>query len=896
MKKLAQLLALATLFAAGCQTDQTANNPLGCDEGAVISISLQPTTRTSLGNKGDNGIYPVYWSEGDKIAVNGVESNEVKIDAENRAKASFAFTTATPSRPYYITYPYCASTTAGQPVVEFLAEQGYAEGTFALGSTPMCGYSETSGSTISLSHLASVLRLPIKAKENGAILEKVVITSMSGAKLSGEFAVDCKNATISATENTSSSVTYKLPANFALSTTDVSALYIALPAVEVGNCTIDFVEASGEKMVASWAPNKPLSKGIVREFNTIEYKSKSYTTLQPLEVEEDSFEIFYKKVYGNVRYSDGTPIANVAVSDGFQVVTTDANGYYEMEGLTYDNRYIYCSLPNDVVVPIDELGRPGFFQKYPANSPRYDFTFEKLQGGPESEFSLFAIADTHGTSSNAINRLKVECVGGIKAEKQRRTPTPCYSIICGDIVCSSYLDTLEESAQQVAFMDEMVSAFAPSQTDGVPTFYVMGNHDYDIWDFKSLRYATLETLNYHAQDAYEAHFGPANYSFNRGNTHIVCMRDILWPQSCIDNLTSADCYCGFMDYQVEWLRQDLANVPKSKKVILCVHIPLVEYYHRTDDKYANVHIKEVVDMISEYAEPQIFSGHTHENRDFKGGSTKFDYSSPVSEKTIVGNWSRGVTVTENGFVEKLAGDGAPYGFDVYDIAGATFTNHYFVDCTSDKSHNFDTDYVMRTYITSDVYGGDCDGDGQIYTNSSHLSHERYFKFYSTTAYNSSNELRYDTYFHVNIFNGSPDTWSVKLYVDGKYVKDLAWAKQNHDNGWESESPTKFEWAGSGSGTIEDPWRTSALSNSQDWWYIAYVVNETAATSGQTTDGKCHHKWYGYIPVVHMENIKSGNFYIEATHTEFGQTKVYRTNKIFGRNEYNGYINYKPKNE
>ncbi len=893
MKKFLLLLSAVGMIATACQTDATTDNAIGIgngEEGTTLAVSLAET-RTALGGKVGTS-YPVYWSEGDKLVVNGYLSDKVQINEDNRASALFTFEKAELSHPFYITYPYCASSTAEQSIVEFLAEQTYTEGTFAAGYAPMCGYTENKGDKIVLNHLAATLRLPVKSSFKGAILEKVVITSSN--KIAGEFAVDCKNATISATEGCSNIVTYNLPANFALSTTTVRDLFITLPGVNIGSCTVEFVEASGKNMVAKWAPNAPLSKGVVREFKTITLEEKVGVSLEMLPVEEDEFTIFYKNIYGHVRYSDGSPIAGVAVSDGFQVVTTDENGYYELSGITYEARYIYCSLPADVEVPIDELGRPGFFQKYPSNTNQYDFTFNRI--AKEEAFSLFVIADTHGNSNTAINRLKVECVGGIRAEKQRKGSMPCYSIICGDIVCATYLHTVKESAQQLVCMDKMIDTFSPTNTGDVPTFYVMGNHDYYIWDFQCMKYNTLELLNYHAQDAYEAHFGPANYSFNRGNTHIVCMRDILWPQSCIDNRTSADCYCGFMDYQVEWLRQDLANVPKSNKVILCVHIPLVEYYHSTSEKYVNANIKEVVDMISEYAESQILSGHTHENRDYKVGSTNYtSYTSPVNEKTILGNWSRGDAVTEYGFEEKLAGDGSPYGFDVYDVAGAAFTNHYFVDCTNNKSHNFDTDYVMRLYISSDVYGGDSTGDGKVYSNSSHASHERYFKFYDVTAYNSQNELRYDTFFHVNIFNGSPDTWSVKLYVDGAYVKDLAWRKENHSNGWEDESPTAFLWSANGAGTADDPW-VPGSSNSQDWWYISYVVNETGGSSSQTTDGKCHHKWYGYIPVAHIEDIKAGNFYIEATHTEFGQTKVYRTNKIFGQKDYNGYANYLPKNE
>ena len=891
MKKLLLLLAVAGIFAVGCQTDNTSDNAVNVGDGATLTISL-PQTRTSLGGKvGDT--YPVYWSEGDKIVVNGSLSEEVKTNPEDKTLASFGFSNGLPSTPYHITLPYCSATSAEQPVVEFPAEQAYSKDTFAPNCAPMCGYAEMKSKTITLKHLASVLRIPVKAKFDGAILEKVVLTAENS--VTGEYNVDCQNVAITATENVGNVVTYTLPANFALSSSTESVLHIVLPAVEVGACTIEFIEKGGEKMVATWTPEGSLPKGVVREFAAVIYEPKAETLLQPLVTEEDEFTIFYENIKGYVRYTDGSPIANVAVSDGFQVITTDENGYYELSGLTYENRYIYCSLPADVEVPIDELGRPGFFKKYPSNTNQYDFTFNRI--AKEEAFSLFVIADTHGESNTAINRLKVECVGGIKAEKQRKGSMPCYSIICGDMVTASYKHTKEESAQQVAYMGEVVSAFAPSQTDGVPTFYVMGNHDYYIWDFQCMKYNTLELLNYHAQDAYEAHFGPANYSFNRGDTHIVCMRDIVWTQSSVDNRTSDGYHCGFMDYQVEWLRKDLANVPKSNKVILCVHIPLVEYYHSTDEKYVTANIKTVVDMISEYAEPQIFSGHRHESRDYKAGSTNFtSYTSPVSEKSIVGCWKRGSNVTEYGFEEKLSGDGSPYGFDVYDVAGAAFTNHYFVDCTSNKSHNVDTDYVMRLYISSDVYGGDSNGDGKVFEKSGHASHERYFKFYDKEAYTSQNELRYNTLLHLNIFNGSPDTWKVKLYVDGVYVKDFGWRKESRSNGWEEYTPKLFAWSsgGTGSGTAEDPW-VPGESNSQDWWYISYVVNETSAGE-QTADGRCHHKWHSYIPVAHMENIKAGNFYVEATHTEFGQTKVYRTNKIFGPKDYNGYANYLPKNE
>ena len=86
MKKIIALSALLFSFAIGCQRDVSADLT-SVEDGVVLSVSLAPT-RVSLGSKeGDK--YPAYWDEGDRLAVNGVQSDEAVIDADNRAKARF---------------------------------------------------------------------------------------------------------------------------------------------------------------------------------------------------------------------------------------------------------------------------------------------------------------------------------------------------------------------------------------------------------------------------------------------------------------------------------------------------------------------------------------------------------------------------------------------------------------------------------------------------------------------------------------------------------------------------------------------------------------------------------------------------------------------------------------
>ena len=298
MKNFIHLFALLSFILVGCQTDTLSDAALGAGDANVLNVSLGQT-RVSLGAKGSDGIYPLYWSEGDKIVVNGIQSAEAQIDAANKASAKFSFAESTLSYPYNITYPYCVSTTAEKAVVEFPAKQIYTEGTFSANSVPMCSYVENAGKGIVLDYLATILHFTVKTDAEGVVLDRVVITSTSGAKLSGEFEVNCQSATITATDNSESVVTYELPDNFTLSTTTPSDLFVSLPAVAVGVCKVEFVETSGEKMVASWAPDGSLPKGVVREFAPITYKVGVFGELQGFDSEEDVFEEPYKKYAEN---------------------------------------------------------------------------------------------------------------------------------------------------------------------------------------------------------------------------------------------------------------------------------------------------------------------------------------------------------------------------------------------------------------------------------------------------------------------------------------------------------------------------------------------------------------------------------------------------------------------
>ena len=409
---------------------------------------------------------------------------------------------------------------------------------------------------------------------------------------------------------------------------------------------------------------------------------------------------------GTVKYSDGTPASGISVSDGFSVAVTGSDGKYHLE-TTPDSWYIYVSLPSDAVVKKKSDGRPDFFIPYEESGSTYDFTFERQ--AVESQFLLFALADPQahykarsGQNIADTKRFLQEAVPGINNHISEQS-LPCYGVTLGDIVYS------EDSRNSNPGMAEMVSSCG--QLD-MPVFQTMGNHDYTFFYETSplSTDAKSSTLYLKAQRCFEEAFGPVNFSFNRGDVHVICMRNIIY-ESTTD---ASDYVCGYTDDQWAWLQADLANVPKSKMVILCGHIPLV-------GRTGNQHVSDVLSLIKQYKNPRIFSGHTHYKRyaDSVGGVPEHIHGA------VCGQW----------WWSNIEGDGNPNGYTVYKLDGTTIKDEYTMGF---NTHMDSRDYQMRIYRGSIITGGS------------------YAKF---------NWNRGESRLMINVFNGD-SRWKVQVYEDG----------------------------------------------------------------------------------------------------------------------------------
>ena len=244
MKNLTKLfLAVAAgMFALSCVTDATNDLEVNLGGGQVteINISLEES-RTELGAEAD-GIYPLYWSEGDAISVNGTASAALSAAQAGSAAATFVVN-GTLATPYCIAYPAAPT---GQ--VLFAENQTHVgNSTFGSGVSTMYAYGDSNG--VQLSHLTGVLKIGVVGS---ATITKAQISTIDRAPIAGPFALDFTNGKLTATAESKSVINYLIPTTADSEGLELSNepqyLHVVVPAGVYDELYVTLFDAEGGAM------------------------------------------------------------------------------------------------------------------------------------------------------------------------------------------------------------------------------------------------------------------------------------------------------------------------------------------------------------------------------------------------------------------------------------------------------------------------------------------------------------------------------------------------------------------------------------------------------------------------------------------------------------------------
>ena len=282
MKNLAKFfVAVAALFVGvSCTTDTTEDlgvQVVGKGQTVITVSTGDGELRTSLGEKAD-GSYPIFWSEGDVLSLNGVASKSIEIKDGGKV-ATFTWD-GTFEPPFCLAYP-----ASDKGTVTFAAEQSYVEGTFSQNAVPMVAYANGSVNELTLSYLAGVLQFNVTG--NSGVLKSVVIETVDGAPIAGKFDYGFQTGEIKAQAGASSSIDYSFGDGLDL-TTGKKSFHVAVPAGAYEAVKVLFVEGNGSAMEATLKAGAESAKGAilagqVREFQVTYEANKTFYVIKDVE-------------------------------------------------------------------------------------------------------------------------------------------------------------------------------------------------------------------------------------------------------------------------------------------------------------------------------------------------------------------------------------------------------------------------------------------------------------------------------------------------------------------------------------------------------------------------------------------------------------------------------------
>lgn len=232
--------------------------------------------------------------------------------------------------------------------------------------------------------------------------------------------------------------------------------------------------------------------------------------------------------------STNTPMVGVSVSDGRNVVKTDAEGKFTLDGY-YKSRFVTVTTPSGYVAD-------SYYQHVEKGKGSYDFKLTPNAGMGQEKHSFIQVADSEigedgvGPWIDSIHAM---------VEEQR----PAFIIHTGDIC---YEAGLKRHIQDMN-----------TENMGVPVYYAIGNHDYVDGKY--------------GEELFESVYGPVWYSFEVGNIHYV----VTPFQNGADYKSSYN-----ENDRWRWLANDLANTDPDMKVVMFNHTisPEEDYVFQFDNQ------------------------------------------------------------------------------------------------------------------------------------------------------------------------------------------------------------------------------------------------------------------------------------------------------------------------
>lgn len=430
-------------------------------------------------------------------------------------------------------------------------------------------------------------------------------------------------------------------------------------------------------------------------------------------------------VYGMVE-CDGAGLPDVVVSDGYEVVRTNADGVYQMKS-SKKHKYVFVSIPSGY-----EVGNDGILPlihrqlKMPADvAERVDFSLTRSNG--QDHHTMLFFGDIHLANRTGDRTQFSEFVKDVNAYVTAHAGEKIYALTLGDMTWDLYWKD-----NKYSYPEYLRDANA---IKNLTVFHTIGNHDHSMY----------YTGDFDTVVEYKQVLAPTYYSFNIGRVHYIVLDNIECTNGSINTDRSDGAYNrtykdNVVQEQLDWLKKDLAFVPKSTPLCLTMHAPLFTYLGATSLDDGN----SLVSILKSYDQVQFFTGHTHKmyNIDNSGSTHVFEHNAGA----VCATWWWSANQTPG---IHIAQDGAPGGYSIVDVNGTVF-KWQFKGTGRDITHQFRSYDRNQIALTTDTWTP----SGSDANKTSWTSYAKDWIATSTANYVYINVWNYDPQWKVEVFEGS----------------------------------------------------------------------------------------------------------------------------------------------
>jgi hypothetical protein len=352
--------------------------------------------------------------------------------------------------------------------------------------------------------------------------------------------------------------------------------------------------------------------------------------------------VYHDRNANGVRDSDEEGIKGVCVSNGREIVRTDAQGKYRLP--VDDDTTLFVIKPSGWVSPRDANNLPKhYYHHKPNGSPKLRFP------GIAPTGPLPASVDFPLRKQNEPDKFRVLLFGDTQPRDQKEIDYIAHDVVEELIgIDAAFGLTLgDELFDDLSLYDSLVQTVG---TIGLPWYNVVGNHD--------MNYDALDDT--YSTETFKRVYGPNYYAFDYGKVHFLVLDNVVWEGA------EKKGYHGELgEKQLTFIKNDLAFVPKDRLVVVSMHIPV----WGVQDHEA------LFRLLEDRPHTLSLSAHTHvQEHRFLGAADGWKGKTPhhhLNHATVCGSWWSGAP-DERGIPHTTMSDGAPNGYSFLEFDGSRY--------------------------------------------------------------------------------------------------------------------------------------------------------------------------------------------------------------------------------